>query len=662
MREAWWTATAHEPASATRIGKPCPEAETYAALSHSATAIKRDAIHTDPVTQIRNQHTMADKPIGLPHHSKERQKSQVDMAKVYIDEDTGKDEPGVAGRETDPYKSLQFAFVATEGKGSYLTRKSQTGEVPEGKDESARLEWTPATKSALKKADTALKNHFKKLTKEKEQAAKREKEEADRQKQLEEAKKVVVKEDESLPKARKIRLDQVDSTIKLRKGTSEQDVNLKSEDYGTRVRVLGRVHQLRKQKDVFFIELKDGYGKMQVLLTGDLAKTYDALTLTRETSMEIFGELWEVPPGFHAPLDRELHADFFRIHPHWKAAGGDDAITNRVSAKTAPNILLDLRHLTLRGDESSSVMLVRDAVEFAFNITYKELSFRKVSPPALVQTQVEGGSTLFSFDYYGQPAYLTQSSQLYLETCLASLGNVYCIEKSFRAEKSLTRRHLSEYTHIEAELDFVTFDDLLDHLELVMCTVLEKTLADPVIKATILKLNPNFKMLERPFKRMKYAEAIEWLNEHNILTDDGKPHEFGDDIAEAAERHMTDTIDRVIFLTHFPAPIKSFYMQKDPNDRRVTESVDCLMPGVGEIVGGSMRMDDYQELIEAYARDPKEPINPEPYYWYTDQRKYGSSPHGGYGLGLERFLAWLCGRHTIRECCLYPRFMGRCTP
>jgi asparaginyl-tRNA synthetase len=238
-----------------------------------------------------------------------------------------------------------------------------------------------------------------------------------------------------------------------------------------------------------------------------------------------------------------------------------------------------------------------------------------------------------------EQAYLTQSSQLYLETCLPSLGDVFCIQESFRAEKSLTRRHLSEYTHIEAELAFITFDNLLEHLEEMICRTIDHVWSDPQIRAFIQELNEEanreekkrferkevseikhyeFKPPQRPFRRMKYVEAIEWLNEHGILNEEGQPHKFGDDIAEAAERKMTDIINTPIFLTHFPVEIKAFYMKKDPQDPRVTESVDCLMPGVGEIVGGSMRMEDLEELFAAYKR---EGIPADPYYWFTDQRK-----------------------------------------
>ena len=531
---------------------------------------------------------------------------------VYIDEDVGTDLETTPGTESAPYKSLPFAYLHKPARPQYLTRKSVNGPVADGADESSRLEWKPAAKAAMKKAVNFFEQQKKKQGREKQLAAQRQKEEEEREKVFEEAKKITIQEDKDLPKAVKIKLDETDvSMVKLRKHDD-------SGDRGTRVRVFGRVHRQRKQKDVLFVTLRDGYGYLQCVIAGTLAKTYDAITLTRETSIEVLGEMYEVPPGAHAPNQRELHVDYYKIHPGWKAPGGEDAITNKVQAQGDPQTLLDNRHLVLRGDIASSVMFVRDAVEFAFHQTYRELRLRKVSPPALVQTQVEGGATLFKFDYYGEQAFLTQSSQLYLETVLPSMGDVYCIEKSFRAEKSLTRRHLSEYTHIEAELDFIAFSDLLDHLEYVMCRVIELTLSDPVIAAYIKELNPEFTVPERPFKRMKYAEAIEWLVEHDILNEEGQPHAFGDDIAEAAERKMTDIINRPIFLTHFPVEIKAFYMLKDKDDLRVTESVDCLMPGVGEIVGGSMRMDDWEELMAAYKR---EGIDPEPYYWYTDQRK-----------------------------------------
>ena len=582
---------------------------------------------------------------------------------IHIDEDVGKDDTSADGTQYAPYKTLLYAHIqhplGKEGP-QYLMRKSETGPVDENGDPSAREEWKPATKSAMKKAANLYDQYKRKQAKTDDLAIREKQEQEKRQQILQESKKVQIKEDPQLPRAFKIRLNETDpQLIRLRSGSSSKDVDY-SEGRGSRVRITGRVHRLRSQKDVIFITLQDGYGFLQCVLTGDLTKTYDALTLTLETSMEIYGEMWEVPPNQHAPDNRELHADYYEIIG--KAAGDKEAITTRVDPKADPQTLYDNRHLVLRGEHSSSVMKVRAALLRAFRQTYESEitpSCLEVTPPSMVQTQVEGGATLFEFNYYGEKAYLTQSSQLYLETCLPSLGNVFCVAPSFRAEKSLTRRHLSEYTHIEAELDFITFDDLLTHLELVMSTVVELALRDPKIKSAVYSLNPSFQIPARPFMRMKYADAITWLREHDIPNEDGQPHEFGDDIAEAAERKMTDAINRPIFLTHFPVAIKAFYMKKDPSDLRVTESVDCLMPGVGEIVGGSMRMENYDELLAAYAR---EGIDPKPYYWYTDQRKYGTSPHGGYGLGLERFLAWMCGRYTVRECCLYPRFTGRCTP
>lgn len=491
---------------------------------------------------------------------------------IHIDEDVGQDTAEANGSQTKPYKSVQFAYLQQHTEQTtYLVLKKEGDET--------EATWKPAAKAALKKAANYAAAQKKKAGKEEELALRNKQEEADRQKVYEEAKKIVLKEDTSLPKAVKIHLgEKRPEVVKLGSGERPKEVDYSSSARGTRVRVMGRVHRFRSQKEVLFVTLRDGHGFMQCVLTGQLVKTYDALTLTRESSMLITGEMWEVPPGAHAPDNRELHADYFEVVG--KAPGGDDAITNKVQEKGDAQTLLDQRHLVLRGEKASAVMFVRDAVEHAFNVKYHELGYCKVSPPALVQTQVEGGSTLFSFDYYGEPAYLTQSSQLYLETAIPFAGNVYCIEKSFRAEKSLTRRHLSEYTHVEAELDFITFDDLLTHLEDIMCGVLEHVMAQPRIAALLKELNPDFQIPQRPFMRMKYADAIEWLREHDIKNENDQPHQFGDDIAEAAERRMTDIINRPIFLTHFPVEIKAFYMQKDKEDPRVTESVDCLMPGV----------------------------------------------------------------------------------
>lgn len=542
---------------------------------------------------------------------------------VYIDETQGKDDSTADGSEQHPYQTLLFALIQHPPSPSdgpqYQTRKSEvTGSVSSGGAAEAPSEFKPAAKSALKKATNLYEQHKRKLAKGDELAL-REKQDAEkRQLSLEEAKKIKLRKDPSLPEAIKIMLNEKDpKVVKLRSGNSEKDEDY-SEGKGSRVRVTGRIHRLRSQKEVIFVTLRDGYGFLQCVLTGDLAKTYDAMTLTLETSMEIFGEMWEVPPKQHAPDNRELHADYFEVIG--KAVGDKEAITTRIAPDSDPQTLYDARHLVLRGETSSSVMKVRAALLRAFRQTYEELSpsCLEVTPPCMVQTQVEGGATLFAFDYYGEKAYLTQSSQLYLETCLPSLGNVFCVAPSFRAEKSLTRRHLSEYTHIEAELDFITFEDLLVHLELVISTVVQNTLANPIVKKQIYDLNPSFQVPERPFLRMKYSEAITWLREHDIRNEDGEPHQVGDDIAEAAERKMTDIINRPIFLTHFPVEIKAFYMKRDPSDLRVTESVDVLMPGVGEIVGAGMRMDNYEELLAGYKR---EGIDPAPYYWYTDQRK-----------------------------------------
>ncbi|KAI9307482.1 hypothetical protein BJ944DRAFT_261853 [Cunninghamella echinulata] len=548
---------------------------------------------------------------------------------VYIDEVEGSDDNN--GTEASPLKTPLKALEKHGENIKILVKKDAEG-------------YKDISGAALKKAKKGLVELQRKLKKQEEQKKKQEedlkKKQEEEAKVLERAKAIVLTEDSSLPKAEK---------IKIRQGV---------ESRGKRVKVSGWVHRLRVQgKDMMFVVIRDGTGYLQCVLTGQLCHTYDAITLTTESTITVYGVINALPEGKTAPDNHELVVDFWEVIG--KAPDGEEAFNSKVAPDADPSYLLDNRHLVLRGETSSAVFKARAEVIKAFRAHFESRGYTEVTPPCMVQTQVEGGSTLFEFNYYGEQAYLTQSSQLYLETCLPALGDVFCLAESYRAEKSHTRRHLSEYSHLEAELCFLNFDDLLDAIEDLICDVIDRVMAHAPTRQLIEQLNPNFQPPSRPFLRMKYADAIEYLKENDIKKEDGSYYQYGEDIPEAPERAMTDKINRPILLTHFPAHIKAFYMQKCDDDRTVTESVDVLMPNVGEIVGGSMRMNDINELLEAYK---KEGIDPSPYYWYTDQRKYGTSPHGGYGLGVERFLAWLLNRYTVRDCSLYPRFTGRCTP
>ncbi|WRT69492.1 asparagine-tRNA ligase [Kwoniella shivajii] len=565
-----------------------------------------------------------------------------DLPVLYIDEKAGSDSTG-SGAELSPFATPLTAYQSikpsTESDpnpssvATFLVRKADSVE---------RNEWVEISASAKKKLVKSIGGWRKseaKLAAEgdrlaKEKAAQEEKE----KKRREEAKSIILVDDPS-------------------KESKKTKIYAVPELVGTRVRIQGWVHRFRPQKTNYFIVVRDGTAMLQCILTGDAIKTIDALDLTTESTVELVGTIEKVKEGQTAPGGVELMVDYWKIIG--KAPGGSEAFEGRLSVDTDASIRADLRHLELRGETATSVMRVRALLLRAFRDSFYKRKITEVTPPCMVQTSVEGGSTLFEFDYYGAPAYLTQSSQLYLETVLPSLGDVYCIQESFRAEKSLTRRHLSEYTHLEAELVFIQFKDLLDHLEDMICEVVDTLLADPVSAEIIKTLNPEFTPPSRPFMRMDYRDAIKYLSEHGIKKEDGEDHVVGDDIAEAAERKMTDQINRPIMLIHFPKLLKAFYMQPLGEAPDFTESVDVLMPNVGEVVGGSMRITDYDTLMAAYKR---EGIPSDPYYWFTDQRKYGTTEHGGYGLGVERFLAWLLNRWTVRECSLYPRWMGRATP
>ncbi|KAF5277418.1 hypothetical protein FQA39_LY06231 [Lamprigera yunnana] len=535
----------------------------------------------------------------------------------------GDDDKG-DGSETKPFKTILQA-MRSHGIEPFPAI------YVDGKQEGVKYE--PAAKSQLKKIQKIwVRDQYKqaeKLKKEDEDAEKR-------LKNMEEAKKNVIEEDKALPAAK---------PIKILEGKKHR---------GERVKINGWAHRIRRQgKALMFISLRDGTGFLQCVLTDKLCQTYDALVLSTESSICLYGTLLEVPEG-KSVGGHELKVDYWTLIG-LAPPGGADSILNE---EALPDVQAEQRHILIRGENTSKVLRMRSLLMQAFRDHYNAHDYCEVTPPTIVQTSCEGGSTLFKLDYFGEEAYLTQSSQLYLETCLPSMGDVFCIAQSYRAEQSRTRRHLAEYSHVEAECAFITFDDLLDRLEELICDVVDRVLKSPSGEI-VYELNPKFEPPTRPFLRMNYSEAIEYLKENNIRKEDGSIFEFGEDIPEMAERKMTDLINKPIMLCRFPVSLKSFYMLRCPEDNRLTESVDILLPNVGEIVGGSMRISNIDELLEGYKR---EGINPLPYYWYTDQRKYGTCPHGGYGLGLERFACWLLNRYHIREVCLYPRYLGHCKP
>ncbi|MGW8319476.1 MAG: asparagine--tRNA ligase [Candidatus Promineifilaceae bacterium] len=328
--------------------------------------------------------------------------------------------------------------------------------------------------------------------------------------------------------------------------------------------------------------------------------------------------------------------------------------------------LMDHRHLWLRSSLQWAVMRVRAVVKRAIIDFLDGEGFLNVDTPIITPSAAEGTSTLFEVDFFDEKAYLAQTGQLYNEAGIMAFGKVYCFGPTFRAEKSKTRRHLAEFWMVEPEMAFYDLDDLMDF---------EERFVSAIVRAALEKCQPELTLLERdlsalnnvrpPFPRISYDEAVERLQTIRRETDDPELREllaieWGDDFGAPHETELAKQFDRPVFVYGYPTQIKAFYMEPWPGRPDVCKSVDLLAPeGYGEIIGGSERMSDPEVLIQAINRHELPLSN---YQWYIDLRRYGTVPHSGFGLGLERTVAWICGIAHVREASPFPRTLNRMRP
>lgn len=424
----------------------------------------------------------------------------------------------------------------------------------------------------------------------------------------------------------------------------------------------GWVHRIRRQgKKMIFIILRDGSGFVQVGVFGDLAKTYaEPQSLCLETFVKIEGI---VKADHRAPYAGiEVEAQVIDV-----IGASSTDFECRVQADAGNQIALDLRHLFIRGENTSSILKIRAFLLKTLRAYYDTNGFYEITPPSIVSNSCEGGSTLFRVNYFGEEAFLTQSSQLYLESAVPALGKVFCIHPSFRAEKSKTKRHLAEYTHIEMEAHSMTLELLIEHLRHLFHYLFTQIEGANEIIENIKKLNPRYKgLFYDDFMILPYYQAIELCTELGLhFQEDAemepRPYQYGDDLTDKIERRICEHVGRPIFITQFPAAMKAFYMDPRSTERGLeTNSSDLLFPGVGEVVGGSMRNSNYELLVEK-AKEEGGGLD-----WYLDLRKYGPGQTGGYGIGLERIMLYILGGdpsdYSVKDCCLFPRYMGRVSP
>ncbi len=413
------------------------------------------------------------------------------------------------------------------------------------------------------------------------------------------------------------------------------------------VTVKGWVFRKRELKDKIFVVLRDSTGIMQLVFSRGTDAFYIAQRLNIESSLVATGVIKDEP---RAPGGRELHVQSV----DWYYVGHPYPI-NEDAAQADSEYLLDVRHLWLRSRKMQAVMKIRHTIFGAIHEYFRSRGYYEVQGPMFITAAVEGGATLFKVPYFDEQVYLTQSSQFYLEALIFSLEKVYTIAPSFRAEPSRTRRHLTEFWHAEAEMAWYHLDDLMRVNEELVSYIVSKVLDERSEELRLLgrKLEP-LENIKPPFYRVSYDEAIEMLKRKGVKI------EWGDDLGADEERLLTLQFDKPIQLYGFPEKTKAFYHRNDPQRPEITLSVDVLAPeGYGEIIGGGERIYDESELVSKIERFG---LNPKDYQWYIDLRRYGSVPHSGFGLGVDRVVMWIAGLDHIRDAVPFPRDIRRIYP
>jgi len=405
---------------------------------------------------------------------------------------------------------------------------------------------------------------------------------------------------------------------------------------------------------------KTDKGKLQFLLVRDGTGIIQAVVFEDDVSPQMFEAAQQVTQESSIIVSGTVRADE-------RAPGGYElAVTDLEVVQFAEpypiapkehgvSFLMDHRHLWLRSPRQHAILKVRAEVIKACRDYLDDNGFVLVDTPILTPAAVEGTSTLFETSYFGESAYLAQSGQLYSEASIAALGKVYCFGPTFRAEKSKTRRHLLEFWMVEPEMAFADLED---------CMRLSEEFVTYIVQTALEKRKPQLELLGRdttplekvepPFPRISYDEAVE------ILHAKGLDFEWGDDFGAPDETALAEGFEKPVLVHHYPMQVKAFYMEPDPERPELSLSVDCLAPeGYGEIIGGGQRIADHDVLLQ---RIKEHNLPQEAYQWYLDLRRYGSTPHSGFGLGIERAVTWICGLEHIRETIPFPRMLYRLYP